>query len=146
MPDSKDILSYVCGNCAAVNRVPIGRVADGPKCGKCKQILIPDHPVELTDANFQKFVSRTTVPVVVDFWAQWCGPCRMMAPQFADAAKQLSPHTVLAKLDTEAASATAGGFNITGIPCMIAFRDGKEIARQSGALNVDQILQWVRGL
>jgi thioredoxin 2 len=135
-------LKVVCPHCLSVNRVPESRLGDQPVCGKCTQNLLPDHPVELTDANFQTFVSRTEIPVIVDFWAAWCGPCRMMAPAFAAAAAQLTPRILLAKLDTDAASRTASSFDISGIPCLIAFRHGREIARQSGAMSTPQIVQW----
>ena len=140
------MLNFVCANCTSVNRVPQSRLADKPVCGKCKQSLLPGHPVELTDANFQKFVSRTDVPVVIDFWAAWCGPCRLMAPAFAEAATQLTPNVLLAKLDTEAAAQTASAFDIQGIPCLIAFRNGNEVARQTGAMNTSQIMEWANSV
>ena len=139
-------LNFVCPNCLSVNRVPESRLGDQPVCGKCKQPLLPEHPVELTDANFEKFVSRTDVAIIIDFWAEWCGPCRMMAPEFAAAAAQLSPQILLAKLDTDAASRTAQAFNIQGIPCLIAFLNGGEIARQSGAMKTSQIVQWANSV
>jgi thioredoxin 2 len=122
------------------------RLGDRPVCGKCKHSLFPDHPVELTDATFQKFLTRSDVPVVVDFWAPWCPPCRQMGPEFAKASSQLSPNFILAKLNTEDSPTSAAPFNITGIPCMIAFRHGQEIARQPGAMRADQIIQWVNSI
>ncbi len=146
MSNTKTAISLVCSSCLSVNRVPEARMADAPICGKCKQLLTPDQPIELTDENFQKFVARTEIPIVIDFWAPWCGPCRQMAPAFSAAAKQLSPNVILAKVNTEEAQRSAEGFNITGIPCMIAFRNGKEVARQSGAMNTEQIVKWTRAV
>ena len=138
--------SFVCPKCTAVNRVPDSRLTESPVCGKCKTAIFPDHPVELTDANFQKFIERTGVMVVVDFWAPWCPPCGMMGPEFVKAAKLLLPHYMLAKLNTEEAPHSAGQFGIHGIPCLIAFRDGKEVARKPGAMKVDDIVQWVKSV
>jgi len=138
-------LNFVCPDCSAVNRVPVQRLSDSPVCAKCKTSLIPAHPVELTDQTFEKFISRSSLPVVVDFWAGWCGPCRSMAPQFEKAASQTSGRVVLAKLNTE--SNRAGNrFNITGIPCLIVFKSGKETARQAGAMNSGQIVQWIESV
>ena len=139
-------ISFVCPKCAAENRVPESRLLESPVCGKCKSALLPGHPPELTDENFSKFIERTGVLVVVDFWATWCPPCRMMAPEFVKAAKSLSPNYILAKLDTEEAPRSAGQFDIQGIPCLIAFRNGKEVARHSGAMGVDEIVQWVKSV
>ena len=137
-------LNLVCSDCSSVNRIPVDRIADGPICGRCKSALLPTQPVELTDATFGKFIARSGVPILVDFWAAWCGPCRMMAPSFAEAAAELSPQVILAKLDTDAASQTASQFSLSGIPTIILFNRGAEIARQSGAMNTPQIVQWVR--
>jgi thioredoxin 2 len=138
--------NFVCPNCSAVNRVDKSRFDEGPVCGECKQLLFPDHPVELTDETFQKFVTRNEVPVIVDFWAPWCPPCRKMGPEFAKAAAQLAPDFILAKVDTEASPNAAAPFNITGIPCMIAFRNGQEFARQAGGMSVEQIVQWIKSI
>lgn len=139
MADTKKL---VCPNCASLNRVPVLRMTDHPVCGRCKQSLLPHHPIELNDRNFMSYVTRTELPILVDFWAPWCGPCKIMAPAFAEAARQLSPRIVLAKVNTEVASQTAAAFHITSIPTLILFREGQETARQSGAMNATQITQW----
>ena len=132
----------VCPHCSAVNKTPSSRLVDKPKCGKCKKPLFAGQPVELTDQNFAKFIAKSDVPVVVDFWAEWCGPCKMMAPAFAEASAQLEPKVILAKLNTEIAQQTAAQFGIRSIPSIIMFKQGKEVSRQAGALNTQQIVQW----
>ncbi len=138
-------INLVCPKCLAVNRVPEVRMADRPVCGRCKTSLVPEHPVELNDANFEKFIAKSGLPAVVDFWASWCAPCRAMAPHFEQAAQTLASQVLFAKLNTET-SQVASQFQITGIPCLVAFANGREIARQAGLMNSNQILQWVRSV
>ena len=134
----------VCPHCDTVNRLPAARLADQPKCGKCDERLFSAHSAELTDASFGKHVGKSDIPVVVDFWAPWCGPCKMMAPAFEQAAAELEPGVRLAKLNTEEAGKTAAQFGIRSIPTMILFANGKEKARQSGALGAADIVRWVQ--
>ena len=134
----------VCPQCGTVNRVLRERLADHGKCGKCRGALFDRHPVALTEASFDRHVGRSGLPVVVDFWAAWCGPCRMMAPHFERAAAELEPRVRFAKLDTESAPGIAARYGIRGIPTLILFRDGTEAARHSGALDLPHLLEWVR--
>lgn len=136
-------LMIVCPRCSAVNRVPADRLADGPTCGKCGQHLFDGHPVELDAASFDRHVARSDIPVVVDFWAPWCGPCRMMAPAYAQAARQLEPRYRLAKLNTEEAQEIAARFGIRSIPTLVVFRNGREIARQAGAMDAGSLVRWI---
>ena len=141
MSDQKHI---VCPNCNTTNRIPADRLGDGPKCGECKEPLFAGHPLTLTAGNFAAHVGNSDIPVVVDFWAPWCGPCKMMAPAFAEAAKQLEPNFRLAKVDTEAEQALGAQFGIQSIPTIAIFKNGQEVARQAGALSAAQIVQWVQ--
>lgn len=137
-------LHVVCPHCDAVNRVPTPRLADGPVCGQCKGQLFAGEPVALTAANFDRHVGRTDLPVVVDFWAPWCGPCRAMAPAFAAATAELEPAVRFAKVDTESEPALAQRFGIRSIPTLALFRGGREIARQAGALDRGTLVRWIR--
>ncbi len=133
----------VCPYCQAVNRIPAERLADHPKCGKCKEDIFRARPVELTEGDFQRHISRSEVPVLVDFWAPWCGPCKMMAPAFEQAAVKLEPRVRLAKLNTDEAQQVAGELGIRSIPTMILFEGGQEVARHSGAMMAGDIENWV---
>ena len=134
----------VCPACSAVNRLPADRLGQGPRCGKCGERVFAGKPAHLTDQNFEKQVGRSDIPVVVDFWAEWCGPCKMMAPQFEQAAAQMEPQVRFAKLDTEEAQATAAKFNIRSIPTLMLFKNGREVARQPGAMSAADIVRWVQ--
>ncbi len=140
-PDSKVI---VCPSCAAPNRVPAEKLGAGGKCGKCHAALFNGQPVVLTSANFNAHASRSDIPLLVDFWASWCGPCLQMAPAFSAAAAQLEPYLRLGKLDTEAEQAIAGRYAIRSIPTLVMISRGKEIARQSGAMPASAIVSWAR--
>ncbi|MGM8870935.1 thioredoxin TrxC [Psychrobacter sp. 2Y5] len=142
---STDSLHIICPNCQATNRLPSDRLSAAPNCGKCGQSLLTASPQELTAQTVAKTIQKNDVLTIVDFWASWCQPCLMMAPQFKEAASQL-PQVVFAKLQTDKYEQAAAPYNIRSLPTMVAFRGGKEVARQSGALPRDQIVQWVKSL
>ncbi|MGO3930168.1 thioredoxin TrxC [Rhodopseudomonas pseudopalustris] len=134
----------VCPHCAATNRLPEGRPASAAKCGKCGAALFEGHPADVSGEIFTRQIERSTIPVLVDVWAPWCAPCRMMAPAFAAAAAELEPLVRLVKLNSDVEQAVAAQLGISGIPTLLLFRGGREIARQSGAMSASQIVQWTK--
>ena len=141
MPET---LHIVCPHCQTINRIPATRLPEAPKCGHCHQLLFTGHAIELTPATFRKHVEHNDIPLVVDFWAPWCGPCQMMAPEYAVAAGELEPNARLAKLNTEAEPGLAGEFGIRSIPTLMLFKAGREVTRQAGAMSKSDIVRWVR--
>jgi thioredoxin 2 len=134
----------VCSKCGVINRLPPSRPAIDAKCGKCGAKIFVGHPEDVAAAIFDRQIARTTMPVLVDVWAPWCGPCLMMAPAYEAAARDLEPQVRLIKLNSEAEQAVASRLGIRSIPTMILFLEGREVARTSGAMSATQIVQWVR--
>ncbi|AOM00708.1 thioredoxin TrxC [Cobetia marina] len=136
-------LVLACPQCLALNRVATARLDDNPVCGKCSAAVLPQEPLELTSANFEALVTRSEMPVVIDFWASWCGPCKMMGPIFNEVAAQMGTRVRFAKIDTEAQQALAGRFGIRSIPTLLVMKQGKELARESGVMQAGQLKQWL---
>jgi len=137
-------MHIVCAHCHATNRIPEDRKASQGQCGKCKQAIWSGKPVELSDSSFAKYTSKNDMPVVVDFWASWCGPCQMMAPVFNEVADEMKDQALFAKVNTEHAQQTSAQFAIRSIPTLALFRNGKEVDRIAGALPGPQLKQWIQ--
>ena len=132
----------VCPSCSAKNRVPEEKLAEQPACGQCHQALLPAEPIELNEQNFSQFITNSDVPVFIDLWADWCGPCKMMAPHFAAVAKQ-NPQVIFAKINTEESPRLSAAFNVRSIPTLVLMNKTDEVARISGALRSSELQQWL---
>ncbi len=132
----------VCGHCGRTNRLPVERAPDGARCGACHQLMFTGHPIEVDEAGFGRHVANNDIPVLIDVWAPWCGPCRAMAPMFERAARQLEPKIRLLKLNSDNAPAVSSRLGISGIPTLLLMRGGREIARQAGAMDAPSIIAW----
>jgi thioredoxin len=136
-------LMIVCPSCGSLNRVPQARLGDKAKCGKCHAEILPDHPVNLDTARFNAYIQKNELPVLIDFWAPWCGPCRSMAPQFEQAGRNMRGRVLFAKVNTEEEQSLGARFQIRSIPSMVLFKNGKEHARVSGAMGAADIQRWL---
>ncbi|MET0025962.1 MAG: thioredoxin TrxC [Sedimenticola sp.] len=137
-------MHIVCPHCDGINRVPQDRLGAGPKCGKCSTPLFNGQSLALGESRFARHLQKSELPVLVDFWAPWCGPCKAMAPAFEEAARQLEPNLRLVKVNTEENQAIAAQFGIRSIPTLALFRQGREVARVSGAMDAGSLVSWVR--
>jgi thioredoxin 2 len=140
---TSDTLVIACPDCATLNRVPRARLSDGGTCGRCGKALFNGHPVELSAANFDRHAVAGDLPLLIDFWAAWCGPCRQMASVFASAASKAEPRLRFGKLDTEAEPALAARFRISSIPSLVLVHKGRELARTAGAMPEAALLRWI---
>lgn len=134
----------MCPHCGGLNRIPDEKLSESPNCGKCKNPVFTGQPVEMTGQQFLRALQKTDQPLVVDFWAPWCGPCKMFAPTFSQAAAQLEPHARLVKINTENEQQVAAQFNIRSIPTLAIFKNGQEATRQSGAMDLGSFVNWVK--
>jgi thioredoxin 2 len=139
-----DSLHISCPACLATNRIPQQRLHQSPQCGRCKSALFTAQPIEAEAASFDRILANTDIPILVDFWAEWCGPCKMMAPIFAQAAARLEPDCRLVKVNTEQAQMIAARYQIRSIPTLMLIHQGQEVARQAGAMDLHSLERWVR--
>jgi thioredoxin 2 len=144
--DGKEGIQVVCGHCDSVVRLPRERLSDAPRCPKCHFALFEGKPVDLTEANFDRHLTRSDLPLVVDFWAPWCGPRIAMAPFYEATARQLEPKLRFAKLNTQDEPAPASRYQIRSIPTMVVFRASKEVARRSGAMDAGALARWLTSI
>ena len=136
-------LHIVCPHCDTINRVPQARLSDGGRCGQCRQALFDGQPVALDSPRFERQLEKSDVPLLIDFWAEWCGPCKMMAPEFEKAAAAIEPRARLVKLNVDEEPAIASRFNVRSIPTLVLALHGRELARSAGARSAVQLVQWV---
>ena len=139
---TNELIHLVCGLCDSVVRVPPARFAEDPRCPSCHNPLFEDHPLDLKSASFDKHISRSDLPVIVDFWAPWCGPCRALAPHYEEAARLLKHKVRFAKVNSDEEPGVSSRYGIRGIPTLVAFRNGREVARQVGGLDLARLLRW----
>jgi thioredoxin 2 len=139
-----DSIHISCPACLATNRIPATRLKENPGCGRCHQSLFNAEPLELDEQGFERLIANTDLPILVDFWAPWCGPCRMMAPVFARAAAELEPECRLVKINTEQCQSLAARYGIRSIPTLLVLKGGQEVARQAGAMDQAGLVRWVR--
>lgn len=142
----ENTIQLVCPNCDTINRLQPDRLQERPVCGRCKQSLFPESPLELTMQTFDRHVNNSDLPILVDFWAPWCGPCRTMGPVIAEAARVLAPNVRVAKLNTEDEPAIAARFAIRSIPTLAVFKRGTLVQQQAGAMSLPQLLAWLRAV